>query len=316
MLLRKVVATTTVASRLRVRALAELARCASPAPLVPTAIINNASSRRWTSSSTITTTTTDESSKEELAKLSAFTTRANLKSLSEETLANALTHKSYRAKGANVEHDRLRVLGSRALNFYITEFVLAKYPSLPGDAVRSVVEAYVGPAALTSIGKSLGVQYVMKWKRGAEDIKTGENAVVAKVVDALIGALYLEKGRQGVKEFITTHVLSRSVDVSAHLKLNNPKYLLQLIVKSQGKPKPVSRLLKETGRLSTAPVFIVGVYSGLEKIGEGYGSSLAMAETRAAKNAIEKHFLEQVKDVTVPSDIDELEGTTTFLEQQ
>jgi large subunit ribosomal protein L44 len=45
----------------------------------------------------------------------------------------------------------------------------------------------------------------------------------------------------------------------------------------------VDRLVKETGRLSTAPVFIVGIYSGLEKIGEGYGSSLSMAETRVSE---------------------------------
>lgn len=39
-------------------------------------------------------------------------------------------------------------------------------------------------------------------------------------------------------------------------------------------------LLKETGRISENPIFIVGMYSGVDKIGEGYGSSLKMAETR------------------------------------
>ena len=40
------------------------------------------------------------------------------------------------------------------------------------------------------------------------------------------------------------------------------------------------RLLKETGRFSVAPVFVVGIYSGREKLGEGFGSSLSMAEFR------------------------------------
>lgn len=43
---------------------------------------------------------------------------------------------------------------------------------------------------------------------------------------------------------------------------------------------PPSRLLKETGRLSNSPVFIVGIYSGADKLGEGFGSSLRMAEYR------------------------------------
>ena len=40
------------------------------------------------------------------------------------------------------------------------------------------------------------------------------------------------------------------------------------------------RLLKETGRLSISPVFVVGIYSGGEKLGEGFGSSLKIAEFR------------------------------------
>lgn len=40
------------------------------------------------------------------------------------------------------------------------------------------------------------------------------------------------------------------------------------------------RLLKETGRHSISPVFVVGAYSGVDKLGEGFGSSLKMAEYR------------------------------------
>lgn len=40
------------------------------------------------------------------------------------------------------------------------------------------------------------------------------------------------------------------------------------------------RLLKETGRFSNSPVFVVGIYSGQDKLGEGFGSSLKMAEYR------------------------------------
>lgn len=38
--------------------------------------------------------------------------------------------------------------------------------------------------------------------------------------------------------------------------------------------------MKETGRFSAAPVFVVGIYSGRDKLGEGFGSSLNMAEFR------------------------------------
>ena len=40
------------------------------------------------------------------------------------------------------------------------------------------------------------------------------------------------------------------------------------------------RLLKETGRLSKEPIFVVGIYSAELKIGEGFGKSLRIAENR------------------------------------
>lgn len=39
-------------------------------------------------------------------------------------------------------------------------------------------------------------------------------------------------------------------------------------------------MLKETGRFSNSPIFVVGIYSGADKLGEGFGSSLKMAEYR------------------------------------
>lgn len=44
------------------------------------------------------------------------------------------------------------------------------------------------------------------------------------------------------------------------------------------------RLLKETGRLSNSPIFVVGIFSGADKLGEGFGSSLRMAEYRVWEN--------------------------------
>ncbi|KAJ3333700.1 hypothetical protein HDU76_004846 [Blyttiomyces sp. JEL0837] len=268
---------------------------------------------RLFTSETATTPSTSALPAEEVAKLSAFVARSGI-NCSQSRLLEALTHKSYRDHGADGSHERHQILGEKVLQFYVTEYLVMKYPALPGDAMESLIEAYTGPRVLASIGKTLGVQYAMRWKGNSNSSTGGEGVVVGKVLQALVGAMYLEKGPAAARQFIKSHVLSRSVDVASHLKLQNPKFLLSLIMQSQGKPRPVSRLLKETGRLSTAPVFIVGVYSGVEKIGEGYGSSLAMAETRAAKNAIEKHYIVEVKDITVPSDIDDLESRTSFLE--
>ncbi|KAJ3059842.1 hypothetical protein HDU98_004137 [Podochytrium sp. JEL0797] len=151
----------------------------------------------------------------------------------------------------------------------------------------------------------------MRWNK--KHSEKDPAVVVARVVQQLVGSLYEEQGAKAVNSFITNHIHSRTVDVASHLKLNNnPKQVLRQLLKDQNKQSPVSRMLKETGRLSTNPVFIVGVYSGIDKLGEGYGSSIAMAETRACKNALERHFTKEIKDVQLPADLLE-EANVSFM---
>jgi dsRNA-specific ribonuclease len=56
-------------------------------------------------------------------------------------------------------------------------------------------------------------------------------------------------------------------------------------------PLPISRLIAESGRHSRSPAFVVGVYSGREKLGEGQGASLREAKVRANTNALRAWYL-------------------------
>lgn len=86
------------------------------------------------------------------------------------------------------------------------------------------------------------------------------------------------------------------------------------ITEKLGKKRPIARILKESGRHSNNAIFVVGIFIESEKISEGYGDSLAMAEIRATKRALEDHFLQVVKDIKLPSlDLDEEE--VTFFEK-
>jgi dsRNA-specific ribonuclease len=83
--------------------------------------------------------------------------------------------------------------------------------------------------------------------------------------------------------------MTRSVDMEQHLHLciDKPRAVLLRITEKLGKPRPVARILKETGRRSPNPVFIVGIFIGPEKISEGYGNSLSMAEIRVSSTFID-----------------------------
>ncbi|KAJ3288405.1 hypothetical protein HK104_008187 [Borealophlyctis nickersoniae] len=249
--------------------------------------------------------------------MAAFVARSGLPITDPNVLREALTHTSCRRTDPNSGFERLHMLGEKVLSLYATEYVQSRYPRLPADIVENVANSYVGQRALMDVGTTLGVHQVMRWKGNAEEGSRpdGQSAVTGGVMQALIGALYQDKGAKVTRQYVSAHFLSRAVDMDAHFKLANPKYLLNKIVEQKGQPRPVARLLKETGRLSRTPVFIVGMYSGILKIGEGYGSSMKMAEIRAVKDALQKHYMTEVKEVTVPSEVDE-DGITFFEEKE
>lgn len=120
-------------------------------------------------------------------------------------------------------------------------------------------------------------------------------------VRALIGALHVHLGAPLVKRFFRDHFLSRHLDLSTLFDFRMPTRDLSRLCAREGFEAPVARLISETGRLSRYPVFIVGVYSGNDKLGEGAGSSLNEARIRAAAAALKAWYLYKPVEVTVPS---------------
>jgi dsRNA-specific ribonuclease len=72
---------------------------------------------------------------------------------------------------------------------------------------------------------------------------------------------------------------------------SHPTRDLSRLCAREGFEPPVARLITETGRLSRTPVFVVGVFSGDDKLGEGAGASLNEGRVRAAAAALRSWYL-------------------------
>ncbi|KAH6659255.1 54S ribosomal protein L3 [Truncatella angustata] len=124
----------------------------------------------------------------------------------------------------------------------------------------------------------------------------------ANFVRALVGAVYVHCGREAAKSFIKSHFLTRRLDIENLFEFKLPtRELARLCAREDFEP-PVARLESETGRLSRTPVFVVGIYSGRDKLGEGTGSDLDSARVAAAINALKAWYLYSPGEVGVPSD--------------
>ncbi|ORZ14222.1 ribonuclease III domain-containing protein [Absidia repens] len=256
------------------------------------------------------TTDIDSSSKPNAA-LYAFGNRIGLQTLSPELLQQAVTHATYDAQHNN---QALAFLGKQAMAYYTTEYLHCKYPDLPVDAFKYATSAYISAKAITALGHQLGLQHVMRWERpqSIEDsVMDGQAYAICSCINALVGAVYQEQGAEAAKKMVHDYIISnKRIDLQpAFRRMEAKRHLSALLARSK-KQGAVSRLLSETGRHSSSPVFLVGVFSGDEKLGEGFGSSMKMAEHRACRDALIHHYGHEQKDFTLPSDAHLVESYT------
>lgn len=124
---------------------------------------------------------------------------------------------------------------------------------------------------------------------------------------AILASVYLHAGADRVREFFAAHIMSRHLDLHSLFTFYQPTRDLSRLCAREGFESPVARLISETGRKSSAPVFVVGVYSGHDKIGEDAGASLDEARWKAAAKALKGWYLYSPKnavgggEIMVPS---------------
>ncbi|KAJ6180892.1 Double-stranded RNA-binding [Penicillium mononematosum] len=127
----------------------------------------------------------------------------------------------------------------------------------------------------------------------------------AEFVRAVMGAIYLHAGRAAAKRFFEQHFLSRHLNISELFNFQAPARDLTRLCARESFERPVAKVISETGRKSRHPVFVVGIFSGQDKLGEGAGASLMEARERAAVAALKGWYLYSPLSVRVPSSMEE-----------
>ena len=150
-------------------------------------------------------------------------------------------------------------------------------------------------------GDALGRPETAPAQQGYEAL---QNEAFGSLVQAVVGGIYTHCGRETAKSFVTSHILSRQFDPSDLFQFKLPTRELAMLCAREGFEPPVARLESETGRLSRTPVYVVGIYSGKEKLGEGAGPSLDMARRKASMASLKAWYLYSPGNkVRVPSDM-------------
>lgn len=208
-----------------------------------------------------------------------------------ELLITALTHRSYvneHRKSVSEHNERLEFLGDAVLELVVTEYLFAKYDE-PEGILTSWRAALVRTESIGEAGDKVGYAPLVRMSRGEKN--GGERArqqILANAFEAVIGAIYLERGYDDAKAFIHQHIISKLDDILRTGSWRDPKSHLQEISQRVDGFTPVYRVLGESGP-DHDKVFTLGVFVGDRQMGKGIGPSKQHAQQSAARAAIARY---------------------------
>ena len=188
----------------------------------------------------------------------------------------ALTHSSVSGES----YERLEFLGDRVLGMVIANALYQRYPKEPEGNLSKRFNGLVDRVTCAENGREVGVPALVRLgKQAREDRANQSDNVVGDVVEALIGALFLDGGIEAAERFILN---LWEPDLSNQRRApQHPKSALQELAAARCVKPPVYEVVSRTGA-HHSPKFTVRVT--VAKLGEATaeGTSKQEAETAAA----------------------------------
>ncbi|HHV27205.1 ribonuclease III [Anaerosalibacter bizertensis] len=207
------------------------------------------------------------------------------------TLLNgALTHSSYaneHRKTNMIHNERLEFLGDSVLNLAVSDYIYKKYPYYPEGNLTKIRATVVCESALALIAKKIKLGDYLLLGKG-EEATGGRNrdSILADALEALIGAMYLDKGFRDVQRFVIRLLEKEIIEASKKGELFiDYKTKLQETLQRNRKASIEYKIVKEEGPDHDKKFHILALIDK-EEFGRGYGRSKKEAEQRAAKEVL------------------------------
>lgn len=201
-------------------------------------------------------------------------------------LRRALTHSSY-ANEMQVnkfeDYERLEFLGDAVLELVSSEFLFRVNPGLPEGKMTKLRASMVCESALAFCARDIRLEEYILLGKGEEC--TGgrrRDSITSDVMEAVIGAIYLDGGMAPAKAYIDRFVLS---DLEHKKLFYDSKSNLQEVVQGRFKKSLEYELLDVCGP-EHDQTFRVQVRMGEEVLGTGEGHTKKAAEQQAAYEAL------------------------------
>ena len=187
-------------------------------------------------------------------------------------------------KGQLINNERLEYLGDAILDAIIADYLYEHYPHKDEGFLTQVRSKIVKRKQLNKIAYSLGLSPLIISRTNAQ--QSQEN-LLGNAFEALIGAIYLDKGYRRTKRFVSRKILRRMVDVE-RLAKKESDFKSRLIEWAQKNRQEINFVSQEEPRPDSHETYFSSqVILSDQPMGSGTGHSKKDAEQKAAEKALE-----------------------------
>ena len=203
-----------------------------------------------------------------------------------QLLVQAFTHSCFvneQKINKHPDYERLEFLGDAVLEMISSAYLFRKFPDKKEGEMSKMRASLVCEGALAFDAKVLDLNSYILLGKGEE--ATGgrdKESIIADVMEAVIGALFLDGGIEESKRFIDSYVLTNT---DAMQMFGDSKSMLQETAQGENLGEVRYEICGESGP-EHDKIFEVRVYVGDKNLGEGTGKTKKAAEQKAASQAL------------------------------
>lgn len=220
---------------------------------------------------------------------SSFEVRNGLQFKNKELLKQAFIHRSYLNENTGLllsHNERLEFLGDAVLELVTTEELFRRYPDKAEGELTAIRAALVNTHSISEAATGLGAnEYLLLSKGEARDTGKAREYILANTYEAIIGAIYLDRGYNAAEEFISTSLFGKIEDIVSKKLWRDAKSLVQEKAQETLGVTPRYETLEESGP-DHDKSFVIGIFFGAARVASGTGKSKQEAEQSAAKAAL------------------------------
>jgi ribonuclease-3 len=200
----------------------------------------------------------------------------------------AFRHKSVAQnlkKGIKNSNERLEFLGDAVLGSVVAEVLFKLYPYEDEGFLTELRSKIVNRVNLNQLARKLGFEQLIQYDNRMVN-STRQSSLLGDAFEALVGAVYLDKGYDFTRNFLINHIIKSHIDIQK-LEQTETNFKSKLIEWCQRHGKDITFELIENKEGESNKLFTVQVLIEGEIMGSGKEFNKKTAEKLAAEKACE-----------------------------